>query len=199
MNTKTRFLSMTVMLVLIANIMLPWTQLKAQAATETTLTITDETLYNQLKDGWSGKITSSDDANKTLTLDMEAIETIDIDLDGVDASSAKVVLEQLFSGCTNLKTLELTEGDLSSVDFSGLDNRSSLTKLRLYECKVASIPDITLPNLTDLELSSNDLSGENALQNLTKENFGSLELLRLDNCRITDSGFALLGGVNCQH
>ena len=196
MNTKIRFLSITMMLALIVTIILPWTQMTVQAAGETELQIEDETLYNQLKECFLNNHNNlaavrANDATQTITLLMDGITYIEV-ADVAMSGNSKAVLEQMFTECTSLETLRVINTDLSTVDFSGLDGRSTLKELKLYSCELTSVPDITLPNLEDLYLSSNNFSGANACDSIKTDNFGSLMGLRLDNCGIADLSF--LGG-----
>ncbi|MCM1186792.1 MAG: hypothetical protein NC251_09220 [Lachnoclostridium sp.] len=207
MNTKMRFLSITMMLAFMVGIMLPWTQMKAQAAdvsgsVKTELTITDETLYQQLKASLtttsitdnSGVDAECDDTAQTIKLNIGKVTHIKVNLKDVSMSdNAKTVLQTLLMDCVKLKNLSLLNVDLQGVDLSGLNNRASLEVLKLYHCGLTEIPDITLPNLEGLYLSNNDLSGAGACRNIDTAHFANLKALVMDTCGINDLSF--LGGV----
>ena len=126
---------------------------------------------------------------------MEAVTNIDIheyvsggSLTLTLTDADQTALQTLLTGCKNLKTLNLSNCDLSGFNFSVLDN-SGLTDLSLYRSSINSVPDLTLPSLTHLYLSRNPLSAESIQNNLTHGKLPKLTNLYLDACSISDVSF----------
>ncbi len=164
----------------------------------TSLAINDEIFYDRLADGGikpQSAIKKVDGTN--ITLNMEEVTDIEINFWRKDMQSLRVemtdanrlILESLLSGCTGLKRLNLSYGKLGEVDFSGLSGRNSLTAMYLFDCKISSVPDLSLPGLTTLGLSKNTLSYESISKNLTKSKLPNLTALYLDACGLSDTSF----------
>lgn len=205
MYKKGRILSIILVLLLIMNSVLPWakTTVSVSAANLTTLTIVNnENFYNKLKAALGSVPQSSDDANYKITLDMEKVTTIALSDVDLTVGNAKEIIEKLFSGCTKLESLKLSNCQLSNddsnnlieVDFSGLNNKTSLTSMYFYSCSVQKIPSIKLPELKTLYITWGKLSEEGDCDSLTKENFPKLTTLCLELCRISDIRF--VGNLN---
>lgn len=190
---KRKALSMMLVLLLMMNPVLPWTQARVLAANVQTLSIEDVKLYDKLKTGLTPKsaVKSTNDQNKTIEMDMEQVTAIDINLSGVDMSNANTRenVEKLLGGCAKLEMLRLREGNLGGIDFSSLKGRSSLTSLYLANGKLESVPELDLPKLETLCLSKNNLSASGACSNIRKEKLPKLSSLYLDACGISRIDF----------
>ena len=162
MNRK--IISIILVLLLITNPLLPWIKAKTVSAEKVrTLTISDETLYNRLKSGIipTSAIKNSNDSAKTIQLDMEAVTVIQISLSSVDITANRDTIEALFSDCTNLESLLLCYGNLSTIDFSGLRNKTSMTYLSLDSCSISNIDFIQdMNNLTTLSFGDDKLTDD---------------------------------------
>ncbi|MCI8337632.1 MAG: hypothetical protein HFH62_02960 [Lachnospiraceae bacterium] len=195
MHAKRRMISIMLVLLLIINPLLPWMRTTVSAENIQILTIeNNDGLYNKLKTALSGALQSSDDANHTITLDMERVTKITLSGVAMKEGNAKNIIEELFSGCSNLSSIQMESCDLSLVDFSGLNNRSSLTNMSFIRCSIDVIPNIKLPQLTTMCITWGNLSEENDCKSLTKDYFPKLTYLYLDACRISDVSF--IGKLN---
>lgn len=190
MYTKRKMISMMLVLLLVTNLLLPWTGTRVSAENKQTLTIeNNKGLYNKLKTALSDALQSSDDTNHTITLDMEKVTILALKGVAMNTGNAKNIIEKLFSDCPNLKSIQMESCNLSQVDFSGLNNSSSLTSLYLINCSIDVIPSIKLPELTTMYITSGNLSGADDCKSLTKDNFPKLTGLCLDACKISDVSF----------
>lgn len=190
---KRKILSIMLVVLLLLNPVLPWMHAKALAANAQTLSIEDQKLYDKLKAGITPKsaLKSTNDAGKSIELDMNQVTKIEISLSGVDMAKAntKENVEKLLGGCGNLEMLHLKSGDLSGIDFSSLKGRSSLTSLYLVDGKLESVPELDLPNLKTLCLAKNKLSASGACVNIRKDRLPNLTSLYLDACGISNIDF----------
>lgn len=164
----------------------------AKAADNVTeLTINDGVFYDRLVNGGikpKEAIKSKD--GKKISLNMSEVTNIEINFSKVEMTDEnKQILETLFTGCTGLTFINLSDGELKDVDFSGLSGKTGLTTMYLYHCGIVSVPDLNLPALTTLVLSDNKLSSESILSNLTENKLPNLTKLYLDSCEISDVGF----------
>lgn len=190
MHAKRRVISIILALLLVTNPLLPWIRTTVSAEKIQTLTIeNNNSLYNKLKTALKDALQGSDDTNHTITLDMEKVTKIELSGVAMQEGNAKTIIEDLFSGCSNLKSIKMSSCDLSLVDFSILDNRSSLTNMYLVGCSIDVIPNIKLPELMTLFIIQGNLSGEDDCKSLMKDNFPKLTGLCLDACKISDVSF----------
>ncbi len=196
MKAKRMILSILLVVVLIVSPILPPSQTIVLAESIQTLTIENKTLYEALKscllDNSSnrGALQSNNDEKQQMTLNLEKVTSIQMLLKSdITGDNFKNTLETLFRGCTNLKHLQLRRCDLREIDCSIIGNRESLGSLSLVECNLDKIPELTLPNLTTLCLSKNNLSADGACDSLTKTKLPSLISLWLDDCRISNIDF----------
>lgn len=108
MYAKRRVISIILVLLLVTNPLLPWMRTTASAETIQILTIeNNDGLYKKLKTALSAALQSSDDANHTITLDMEKVTKIQLSGVAMKEGNAKKIIEELFSGCSNLKSIQM--------------------------------------------------------------------------------------------
>lgn len=178
---------------LIANSVRLWTQTTVLAA-EQTFAIDDKTFYDNMKKCLTtrtqniGALLDSDDDNQTIKLDMEKVGEIKIEDVDMTGGNSKNILETLFRECTNLKVVNFKDCNINGISFSDLNNKA-LTEMYLVNCGIRSVPGLSLPYLDILCLSQNDLSAEDAFENLTGNNFPALTRLWLDECKISNVDF----------
>ena len=181
MKVNIRLLSVALSLMLIAGPLLPWAGLTVQAQDIQTFTIEDKQLYEELKSCLAnrntGALKTSDDEGQTLALNMEKIKLIRVRKADLGLLNSQSILETLFRSCQNLNKISLEKCDLGGFDFSSLNNKESLESLYVISCKLERIPDLALPNLKTMCVSKNDLSADDACENLTKEKLPNLERL----------------------
>lgn len=190
MNTKRMILSIVLVLAVIASLTLPQARTTILAEDTQVLTIENKTFYGILKESLNDYGASTDDVKQQITLDMEKVTTIKMELsETIKGDNYKNTMETLFRRCTNLKYLRLKRCDLTGVDLSALDNRRNLCDLSLVDCQLDKVPDLTLPNLETMCLSINNLSADGACDGLTKDRFPAMTRLWLDDCQISDIGF----------
>lgn len=194
MYTKKMILSILLVLALIVSPILPPSHTTALAANIQTLTIENKTLYTALitclDNNNTDALQNNDDEKQQMTLDLDKVTYIKMTLNlNITGDNFKHTLETLFSGCTNLTNLCLSNCNLREIDLSAIANRESLKELYLVECSLDRIPELTLPNLIELCLSKNNLSADGACDSLTKTGLPSLYRLYLDDCEISNIDF----------
>ena len=193
-------ISILLVLALVISAVFPWRQpgVMAESGREASgqiFAFDDAKFYDALKKGLSsflnnnGAILAYDDEKTTLTLDMEKVRVVQIK--GVDMTNGNSpdILKTLLQGAGRLSNFGLEDCKLGGFDLSVLDNKANLEYLYLLETGIQKMPDLTLRNLTYLNLSENDFSAQGACANITKEKLPSLTSLYLDNCRLSDIDF----------
>lgn len=200
MKSKRKMISIVLVLALVISAVFPWRQTGVMAesgreASGQIFAFDDAKFYDALKKGLSsflnnnGAILAYDDEKTTLTLDMEKVRVVQIK--GVDMTNGNSpdILKTLLQGAERLSNFGLEDCKLGGFDLSVLDNKANLEYLYLLETGIQKMPDLTLRNLTYLNLSENDFSAQGACANITKEKLPSLTSLYLDNCRLSDIDF----------
>ncbi len=200
MKPKRKMISIVLVLALVISLVFPWRQTGVMAesgreASGQIFTFDDAKFYDALKKGLpsfsnnNGAILAYDDENTTLTLDMERVRVVQIK--GVDMTNGNSpdILKTLLQGAGRLSNFGLQNCKLGGFDLSVLDNKADLEYLYLLKTGIQQMPDLTLRNLTYLNLSENDFSAQGACANITKEKLPSLTSLYLDNCRLSDIDF----------
>lgn len=86
-----------------------------------TLTISNKTLYTELKKSMkmgnnSGALVASNDETQELTVDMDKVTIIYMMLNGKTNDDFKNNFTALLEGCSNLKSIQLRNADLSGID-----------------------------------------------------------------------------------
>lgn len=198
MKTKSKwiFYGLAAVLVLIVSLAFPKMQTEVLAAedSQTTLTIKNKGLYNELISTFKvgnnqGAVVNSDETTKTITLKMEKVTYIEIERVDMSKDNSASVLNTLLAGCANLKTLLLVDCNPAGVKLSELEKMKNLSSLTLTGAGFTQIPSLKLGSLTHLNLSANNFSADGACANFTSGNFPKLRDLYLDGCQISKLNF----------
>ncbi len=199
MKSKKRSICILVVLLLafIANSVFSWTPRTVLAQGEETITIADEKLREQVLNSLkslnnNGALVEGDKTTEQLKINFDRLTRLELKLSGIDMENAANVdvLKKLINSSDNLKDVVINNSrGLGSFDFSILNNRTSMQSLCLYNCGLTSVPDLTMPNLTSLNLSGNELAAQDACAKIDKAHFPRLAKLYLDDCSISDVSF----------
>ncbi len=168
-----------------------WRGLFAHAANEKTVFFEDENLYIQVKDSLGDKVKSFNNEEKSITVDIAEVKSINIFKNGIKNLNG---LEQF----ENLSSLSINNGEavsengedvhtVSSGKLEGLDKLKEMKMLNSLSLRYCQITNEDLKfidgiaNLKALDLSSNEITDISSMNNLT-----NIESLRLDNNQIED-------------
>lgn len=195
MNTKRKILSIMLVLALTASAVVPQMQTAVWAAGEAAgsqqeFTFTDKSFYTKIKSALGNAVAEYDDNGQKLKVDTEKVTSILLNNANMTKGNSMEQFNSLIESCEKLSELRLSDCTLGDFDFSGLNDKTSLTTLYVVGSSLKQMPDLRLANLTTLCLSRNiALSADGACDALTKENFPKLDHLYMDRCSLTTVRF----------